>query len=340
MKLFVSALILASNVDAQEERGFGALSELGLDELVFNDGFDSLAYDDSNYSLDGADYNSEFTGPSSSGEKRRPNKNKNTFEEVAVEDSSVAFGDGGNDYGVEDISFGDYGGFEDYGGFNSVEAAPAAPAAAAAVSSGRPSANAAPSNGKQFSAPTFGGVNDGDDGTAATRSCLTCLITDLSQAGSCAPQACVEANTVGFAEEDTRDYCLIEIRQTNGAFDQLEMRCATAHDCVSGFLDNVNGVDPKRTDQCRPGKDDNGVATQHFTGRWGHRQSVCRNCAVMSNGANSNGAYNIEVTGAGVFMYDKNSAAVSDVSANNNVLDWSREMWHNAANLAFLKQDA
>merc|ERR1712113_128771 len=92
-----------------------------------------LAYDDSNYSLDGADYNSEFTGPSSSGEKRRPNKNKNPFTEAAVEDSSVAFGDGGNDYGVEDISFGDYGGFEDYGGFNSVEAAPAAPAAPAAA---------------------------------------------------------------------------------------------------------------------------------------------------------------------------------------------------------------
>jgi len=277
------------------------------------------------YSLDGADYNNVFTGPATDEERRRPSK----AEVEIIADESYSYG-GFNE-------FEEYG-FEDYGDLNSVEGGFSDSLEDyESADAGRPGSN--PSNGKQFSAPTFGGVNDGDDGTAATRSCLTCLITDLSQAGSCAPQACVEANTVGFAEEDTRDYCLIEIRQTNGAFDQLEMRCATADDCVSSFLDNVNGVDPKKTDQCRPIKDDNGVATEHYSGRWANRQSVCRNCAVMSNGANSNGAYNIEVTGAGVFMYDKNSAAITDVTANSDVLTWSREMWHNTANLAFLKQD-
>jgi len=334
MKLFVSAILLA--VDAQapvDERGFGSLDEFGLTDLVFDDTYDS------GYQLDGALYedNSEFTGPAADDERRRPNKGQ------GGSNFASDFGNGGDDYGVEDVAFGDYGGFEDYGGFNSVDggfgdASPAAAVAPAAPAPGRPSAPAG-NIVKEFAADDFGGVNDADDATPATRSCLTCVITDLANFGSCAPQECTPAQTVGVAEQDTRDYCLIEIRQTNGGFDQLEMRCAQAHDCISGFLSNVQGPDPKRTDLCRPGKDDSGVATEHWSGRWGSRQSVCRNCAVMSDGANGSGNYNIEVTAAGVTMYDKTGAAVEDGSTETNMLDWSREMWHGAANFGFLKQD-
>lgn len=332
MKLFVSAILMA--VDAQQGgldgRRFGGLEEIGITDLGFGE------YDD--YALDGAsyeaDYSAGFTGPNADDdERRRPNKEQ--LEDIAAGGAGDSFGDGFGDYGVSDVAFGDYGGFEDYGGFNTVDA-PAAPSSGFVDTA---SSVAAGPGGREFEADTLGGQNIADDGTSATRSCLTCQIQSLADFASCTPKSCggVDADAI----EDTRDYCLIEVRSTDGAFDQLEMRCAEPKDCQASFFDNVRGVDPTRHDTCRPLKDDNGVNTGHYTGRWANIQSVCRNCVVMANGANGSGNYNVEVTGSTVKIHNKAGAALTDVSGNANVLTWSREMWHGGeSNIAYEKQNA
>lgn len=323
MKLFVSAILMA--VDAQG--GFG-------------DGSDSFgAYDD--FSLDGASYDDTyagFTGPATDEERRRPTKGE--IEDIAEE--SYSFGNYG-DYGAfgDYDATADYGGFSDYNAYNAVEAVDTATGGFTDVAVGASSsAAAAGPGGREFEADTLGGQNIADDATAATRSCLTCKITALADFGTCTPKFCMgedNANSV----EDTRDYCLVELRQTNGAFDQLEMRCAEPKDCQSSFFNNVRGVDPTRHDNCRPIKDDSGVATSHYTGRWAHTQSLCRNCVAMNDGANGSGNYNIEVTGTTVKIHNKAGAALTDVTGNANVLTWSREMWHGGEpNMAYEKQNA
>jgi len=363
MKLLSSVLLITRNVSGQGGiRG----STLGLlpDFVDFSE--ESGPSSSSGLEFGGSDvvYKDYATG-----ERARPNTEE--FLAITTEDDTRGMGGpayyaynpanyGSTDYSLENYDTFDYEAESDYTytDFNNVDgpdgaatssAVVSAPSVAATLvdtsSKGRPeSNNAESSQGKNFEAS-----NPQDDGTSATRKCFTCSGNSLKQ---CRDSGSVQ-DCGGSGKDDTRDYCLIEIRQNQYAnqLQQISMRCAEPADCHSVIHGNVqhSGVNPALHDNCRPKKDESGAQTYHWMGRYRYHQSVCRTCIHMSTGdeagANGPGVNNVFFeTGASpsfLKVYRYNGQAndfVTDNQGEANMLVWSLDMWNTELNLAFNKQ--
>jgi len=302
---------------------------------------------------DGSDY-TDYDG---TGERARPNTNElDLIAAISSGDSNRGMGgpaytyyayDPAN-YGEADYSVENYDDtFTDYSDFNDLSAADSASNVAASLidtsSKGRPeSTNAEDTRNYEANNPQ-------DDGTPANRKCFVCSGNSL--------KACRDSGIVqqcgGSGVEDTRDYCLIEIRQNQflSQLQQITMRCAEPSDCHGVVNGNVQhaGVNPAMFDNCRPKLDASGAMTYHWQGRNRFHQSVCRTCIHMSTGveggANGPGVNNVFFeTGASptflkVYRYNGvTNDFVTDNQGEANLLVWSLDMWNSELNLAFNKQ--
>lgn len=286
--------------------------------------------------------------------RRRGNKGASAESEVSTGgfgDSYGSYGDYGSNYGFGDEyaagAFGSYdsydggafGNYDSYGfdtGFDATTVAPvesvveatAAPATAAA-------APAAPAVGKEFQADDAtapGGGNAPNDDRAGH-----CLVGHLTannlgqfnavEVGNLATEPCFGADPE--ATEDSRDYCLVEVRSENGVYTKWTGRCVTLDDCESALANNFqhpNGV-PSLHDQCRPTKV-GAVGVPLQSGRWKNFESVCRTCSHMNNNADS--TFNVQITGGAstsIKILNHGSAALQDSNSAQDIKDWNRAAW-------------
>jgi len=356
MKLLNSVLLITRSFVYGQGGLRGGIATLGDDFVDFTETLDSNESSDLLFGGPETYYdydNYAGTGENAEGGRKRPNTEQlNAIAEgrdsgtrgmggpIFVDGAAVNAADNAFDYYDES----NYDTFVEYEEFNTVDSA------SSVSSGGRPGgASASEEEAGNESGRNYEANNPNDDGTHATRRCFTCSGESLLQ---CRDTGAFK-NCGGDGIEDTRDYCLIEIRQNQfqNRLQNINMRCAEPADCHHVVNGNVQhaGANPTLHDNCRPKKDESGAATYHWNGRWRNHQSTCQTCIHMSSGldAGSTGPGANQVffeTGANpsfLKLYRYNGASndfVTDNQGEANMLSWSLDMWNSELNLAFNKQ--
>jgi len=264
-----------------------------------------------------------------------------------------AYGDYADSFGTADYSYGtatdDFGSYDSYGtddsfaaysdytsdtaAFEEVAAEVAVEAAAPAAAPAAPAAPARPAVAAPHgSGPAVSTIREfqaddvnrpGGGFTQTNPECLTGLAFadgagDFSAAelAKLTSQSC-EGGATGVTHEDTRDYCLIEVRTVNGLYRQISGRCVSYSDCQMALTNNFqypNG-NPTHHDSCKP---------DMTSGRFTNKESVCRTCSHMTDSGGANFALTVNTNT--VTLADNAGAALTD-GANTDMKLWTRDFW-------------